>query len=237
MKKGYKYLVVALSLIVYGLSLFGCNTAETKKSEISGFYTFKQTISNLSVKHNVQNSGTYLLANKAPYDWGLEDKELTYQYSDNHSLRMKKNYTYVYEYTVSLSAEYSWGTYAMGSISVNCAGTYAYRTQPDGTYVAILDTPTDGELSCKSWRVEQASWGFNVSKYGGYNPHEDTDYSVSLTVFDNLETSEISEYVCGLSFLLKKSVLEDEENAILNGTLLHLNLINLLGQYSTIKKI
>ncbi len=202
------------------MTAIGCGGGEdtTEKSKLSGTYTYSEAIgadkslymttSLFNAKDQVRK---YLITTVYPMRMhtdlnndGTEDQTLCY--TIDQRLKLNKDYTYIYEYTILISNPNDWGG-KVAQVAVNMSGTFTYLedTSEDGIYKAYLSNPTAGT---------QEIYSFDVVGSGsyGYSIHTAPDMVIDLGYLATLSHYDFDKYTCGREVVVnktEKSVIDD----------------------------
>lgn len=213
------FVFLALSVIIC-LTAIGCGDETTaEKSKLSGTYTYSEAIGadktlymTTSLFNAKEYPKKYLVTTVYPMrvhtdlerNDGIEDQKLCY--TIDQRLKLNKDYTYVYEYTLLLSNPNDWGG-RVGKIAVSMSGTFEYIDDTDGdsVYRVFLSNPTAG-------KQEIYSCDITGSGSYGYSMHNTPDMVIDLGFLATLPHYTFDKYTCGREVFVdktEKSILDD----------------------------
>ena len=140
------------------------------------------------------NGVRYLYITRTP---GASEQPLCY--TVDRRLKLSRDYTYNYQYSIILSNPRDWGR-QFAKLSVEMNGTYTYTQSEDDieSFSVELSNPTSGEESISSYR----RW--NDDAYNWY-PHSGADYVLNIeTALAADERFEYNEYIAGRTVTVVK---------------------------------
>lgn len=150
-------IVTALSCIAFT----GCtkdNNTATKRSELYGTFTYQETLGLGDTKLRITHDTTKLNSNREyisstvyPINGNSEGTNISYNMDQR--LKLNRDYTYKYDYTVLLSNPGDWGA-SFARLLISITGTFDYReTAVDGKYNVVLNDPTEGEQTVYAFTI------------------------------------------------------------------------------------
>ena len=134
-------------LISISLLLFGCNNQvttqeETKKSDLRGTFVNNEVI-DAKFKKQIQD-GNYLYSTLYPQSIFLNDDQ-GIAYRIDQRLKLNKDFTYNYEYSIVLGSSDAWGSLEVSKVYVNISGTFNFKNyQKENEFIVYLSNPTSG---------------------------------------------------------------------------------------------
>ena len=231
MKKFTKILSLALCAICsLACVLFaGCAPEETesaaaKTSALRGTYTFQEE-KTAEFKKQIAD-GDYLYCTLYPH---RDMAETSILYRIDQRLKLNRDYTYAYEYTVILGNPNPWGGLEIAKLAVNITGTFTYTQKPysTGEYIVKLSNPTGGT---------EEIYGANFS---GANPadlyswaiHSTADYKIDFASVSKLANAVYDDYVKARTVYVYKAQTETESN-VLTDNVFYPYILNDIGRFS-----
>lgn len=195
-------LAAALSLALACTAGAACSEKTVEESELRGTFSYSEVINqNLYITHRTQDalpdSGrTYLFSNVAPINSGSEGTRVAY--SIDQRLKLNRDYTYLYDYTVLLSNPGDWGG-QISKLTVSIMGTFEFiKGAEEGTYSVLLSNPTGG--------VEQVNGSFlGAGGIYGWSMHSQPDMTLDFFTLSKLENYEYDEYVRSRAVVVNKT--------------------------------
>ncbi len=212
------------------LSLCACGKEETvKKSEVRGTYTYSKVYGQDKSLHITSDATfaaseykyEYLLATGWPEKAG-DGQSISY--AIDQRLKLAKDYTYFYEYTIALANPNDWGG-SVASISVSMAGTYTYIEKTDTEnkeYTVTLSNPVSGTRTVYASTITDAKSIYNWTKHG------DPDLVEDLAYLSTLPSYNFDKYTCGR----KVKVTNDGENLVLSDDIFFIDILMDLAKYN-----
>ncbi len=203
-------ILAALSLAsAFALSACGEEAPQTETSALSGTFTHSEAIKkdaanqDLRIYNQASAADNNLYCTVYPLNTVNGSKVC---YSVDQRLKLKRDFTYNYQYTITLTNSEEWGK-DFSSISVQIVGTFTYQTTDGVNYQVTLQNPAEGT---------QTIYGASVS--GEANIYAWTLNSTAGKIVDiayelSLDASfKYDRYTCGRSVSvskLEKSVGDD----------------------------
>lgn len=197
MKKFYKIILcLSLSLaVILSFSACGKDKGETEaKSGLYGTFTYQETLglgdSRLTITHDKNKSALTrdcIYSTVFPLDSGCEGTSVSYNMDQR--LKLNRDYTYKYDYTILLSNPGDWGA-SFARIVVSISGTFDYReTGKEGVYNVLLSNPTGGTQTIYAPQVS----GKNIYSWSIHSqPDYITDYSMQGVTYDKFVQSRMA---------------------------------------------
>ncbi len=230
MKTLKKYISVLLCalLVCTCLVFVGCGKKEENtelRSGLRGTFTY-QSEEVATFKKEIAD-GKYLFCNLYPHrDMG----ETNILYRINQRLKLNRDYTYSYTYTVVLGNPGSWGNLEQAKISVNITGTFTYtvKTYEKGTYIVHLSNPTGGTEEIYGMNFS----GANPADLYQWSMHTTADYKVDFANASKLDNFVYDDYVKARTVYVYKAQTEEESN-LLTDNVFYPYILDDIGRFST----
>lgn len=204
-----KCLAAALAAVLVCATGAACKNETEAESELRGTFSYTEIINqDLFITHRLQESvpdsgRTYLFSNVAPIDSGSEGTRIAY--SIDQRLKLNRDFTYLYDYTVLLSNPGDWGG-QISKLTVSITGTFEFLAGPEtGTYSVLLSDPTGG--------TEQVNGSFlGAGGIYGWSMHSRPDMTLDFYTLSKAEDYEFDEYVKSRVVVVNRSthVLTDD---------------------------
>lgn len=228
--KRFLSLAVCVLLSFACLLFVGCNdgdgeTAEEKRSELRGLFT-NQSEKNVEFKHQIAD-GDYLYCSLYPH---RDMAEISILYRTNQRLKLNRDYTYVYEYSIILGNPNPWGATEIAKLTVNITGTFTYTAKPysTGEYIVKLSNPTGGTEEIYGCNFN----GSNPADLYSWHIHGSADYTVDFAAVSKLNNFTYDEYVQARTVYVSKAQAEGESNTVTDA-IFYPYLLDDIGRYST----
>lgn len=174
-------------------------------SELRG--TFKNEEYNVSktYKKTTQDDEQYLFAMSYPFF--LLDDNTQFYYSSEQKLSLKKDFTYRYEYNISLSNS---GYQEIARIEVDMSGTFTYELLNDDlqTYYVSLSNPYAGKESIYSPLV------VGTSNPIYWSVHESPDVVIDIAECVNDPYFAYDKYIQTRKVIVTKKIAETDFNKV-----------------------
>lgn len=209
-KKIAAVILAALSLMsAFAFSACGEEPAETETSGLSGIFTHSEAIKkdtanqDLRIYNRADATDNNLYCTVYPLNTVNGSKVC---YGIDQRLKLKRDFTYNYQYTITLTNSEEWGK-DFSSVSVQIVGTFTYQTTDGANYQVALQNPTEGTQTIYGANVsgEANIYAWMLSSAAG--KILDVAYELSLDA-----SFEYNRYICGRSVSvskLEKSVADD----------------------------
>ena len=209
MKKISKVLISALTAISV-VSLAACGDGQSAgvaptaaKSTLIGTFTYQEVIGaggELLVTHdpsNIQPGSRSLMASTVyPLDTGMDWSRISYNMDQR--LKLKRDYTYEYDYTVIFGNPGDWGAACFAQITVNMTGVYTFDKIAEDLYFVTLSDPTGGSQAVRSFSVVGAGvYGLSV--------HNEDDLYLDYSYLSGVSGYKFDEYSRGRTVTVDKS--------------------------------
>ncbi|MBE7087150.1 MAG: hypothetical protein E7369_02470 [Clostridiales bacterium] len=229
LKSLLKTILLTIFCVIMVTSAFACGDkpAEEVKSGLSGTFTYNEALGadkSLKLTDSVfnckENRGKYLLTTVYPVRLDVTNGTNQLCYTMDQRLKLNKNFTYVYEYTIDISNPNDWGG-KVGRVAVQMLGTFEYvdDTNEDGIFMVNLSNPTGGE---------QEIYSFDVTGSGsyGYSMHTTPDAVFDLGFLASQDYHAFDKYTCG------REVVVNKPNKSLSDDVFFYDVMDLLAMYS-----
>lgn len=224
MKRKFGMMIALMTVCLAILSMVACqNESESDESALRGTFTYSEIINQgLYITHlqpdEVENNDRqYLFSNVYPINSGSEGTAIAY--SIDQRLRLKKDYTYSYNYTILISNPGDWGA-SSAKLVVNITGTFEYVASADeNEYSVLLSNPSGGT---------QELYGstFSSSNIYGWSMHSQPDLELDYSLLSKLDNYEYDEYVCSRVVAVNKST------KVLTDDVFYSEILNYIAMYS-----
>lgn len=220
-----KYLFLFISL----LSLISCSNntqIEENHSKLIGTFTFDKAIktdengNSLRIYNNLEdaiNNNMYT-SNIYPLNT-VNGSQVCYSYQQ--SLKLNRNYSYRYVYSIKLTNSEQWGK-DFALINVDIEGTFTYEKVNDFEYEVVLENPTSGSEKIYGANVTSPNniYSWNLAN----NP--------SLEINIEKEINNNQEYIFNRYIRGRKVTVEKNENdRILQDNIYYFDVMNDIGLY------
>ncbi len=205
------------------------NAVEPEKSELIGTFTYQETLGAseadaLRITHDKKNivkgDRSRILSTFYPINANMEGTRISYNMDQR--LKLKRDFTYEYEYTVVLGNPGDWGG-RFAQIAVDIKGNYTYEEISDGMYSVELSDPTGGTQKLRSYRVT----GGGIY---GLAMHDSDDCVLDYSYLSGLSGYVFDEYVGSRTVVVDKA--EDTQKQ-LDDDIFYPGLLDYLSQYGT----
>lgn len=154
-----KKIVLVLLTAVMCMTLAACKNKDdsqaTEKSGLIGTFTYSDSISTSEVVGNEWESALRLYGSEeaaeggnmyctvAPFDT-IQGSRVRYTYDQR--LRLKRDFTYLYQYNITLNNAEDWGN-DFTRVAVSVSGTFSYESSGNDVYTVRLENPTSGTFT------------------------------------------------------------------------------------------
>ncbi len=210
-----------MSLTSCGKSDGGTESGE-KKSELFGTFTYQETIGSDGSLHitndaNKEAGRRYIYSTQYPIASGNEGTPVAYNMDQR--LKLNRDFTYKYDYTILLSNPRDWGA-QFARVTFGITGTFTYASFDDGKYSVLLSDPTAGT---------QAVFASHISGQDNYSwsMHSQPDYVVDYEVMNTVEG-----YVCD-KYAKSRIVAVDKGSKRLRDDIYYADILDYITAYST----
>lgn len=212
-KKGFLTAVVAASVLCASLFV---SCGQEEETALRGTFTYSETVTTVvSNAQQTEDTGKqYLYSNMYPQ----LDANRNVAYNIDQSLKLNRDGSYVYRYSVILKNPYEWGG-ELAMLSVDVTGTFASADEGGGIYSVMLSDPTGGT---------QQVYGASIA--GGniysWSKHTDADLSLDYASLAHKEGYVYDEYVRA------RVVVVDKRTRSLTDDVFFPQLLNYISNYS-----
>lgn len=216
-------------LISISLLLFGCNNQvttqeETQKSDLRGTFVNNEVI-DAKFKKQIQD-GNYLYSTLYPQSIFLNDDQGIACRIDQR-LKLNKDFTYNYEYSIVLGSSDAWGSLEVSKVYVNISGTFNFKNyQKENEFIVYLSNPTSGREEFYGCYLR------NFASFKDNEIHPEADYVLNFDSLSKLENYQFDKYVKQRTVLVRKAVLENEDNSI-EDNIFFSDILDDLGHFNT----
>lgn len=216
-------------LISISLLLFGCNNQvttqeETQKSDLRGTFVNNEVI-DAKFKKQIQD-GNYLYSTLYPQSIFLNDDQ-GIAYRIDQRLKLNKDFTYNYEYSIVLGSSDAWGSLEVSKVYVNINGTFNFKNyQKENEFIVYLSNPTSGREEFYGCYLR------NFASFKDNEIHPEADYVLNFDSLSKLENYQFDKYVKQRTVLVRKAVLENEDNSI-EDNIFFSDILDDLGHFNT----
>lgn len=230
MKKTKKFLSVLFCLILSLVCVLftGCSNGDSETETISalrGTFTNQNEITAQFKKEHAD--GDYLYCNLYPH---RDMAEINILYRINQRLKLNRDYTYAYEYSVILGNPNPWGNLEIAKLSVKITGTFTYTAKPytKGEYIVKLSNPTGGTEEIYGCNFN----GANPADLYGWNIHGTADYRIDFSSVAKLDNFTYDDYVKARTVYVYKAQ-TDEETSSVTDNVFYPYILDDIGRFST----
>ena len=209
------------------ISLFaacGNEQNDAPQSALRGTFTYSETINQgLSVTNKFPgevevNNKQYLFSNVYPINYGNEGMAIAY--GIDQRLKLNRDYTYSYDYTVLISNPRDWGG-SNARLVVSITGTFEFAEGANtNEYSVLLSNPTGGT---------QQLYGATITSPDnyGWSIHSDPDLTLDYSVLSRVANYQYDEYVCSRVVIVNKTT------KMLSDDVFYPEILNYIALYST----
>jgi len=234
----FKSLLATVLAVITLLSmtfLFSCgvkNKEENDVSKLRGTFTFSQTYGqdkSLTITTNPELAASefkyqYLLVSGWPQRQIADNTGYNcVSYAIDQRLKLSKDFTYYYEYSIKLANPLDWGG-TVANITVSMGGTFTYLENEDSTkkdFTVKLSNPTSGTHTVYSARLNNASSIYN------WNIHGEPDLVEDLGYLATLPDNNFDKYTCGRTVKVRN----ETDNKVLTDDIFFVDILQDLGKY------
>lgn len=186
MKRINKFLILIATMFSLVTMLFAACGKKEEESALRGTFTNSKNIEvTISQDPLDESDKSQLYSNVWPY----LNAGQSIAYNMDQSLKLKRDYTYVYDYSVNLRNPGEWGG-DVATLSVSISGTFEFFDEGDGIYSVLLSNPTGGTL-----QVYGASIDNNRGDLYGWSKHPNPDLILDYDTLSHKEGYEYDVYV------------------------------------------
>lgn len=197
-------------LLLLLLALTSCGskngTTKARTSDLKGTFTYNEAI-NTQYKRNVDD-GNYLYCSIYPQTGIVDGEKFLYQIDQR--LKLNKDYSYNYEYSITLGNPGDWGNLQLAMLHINISGTFTYTKDKnsENKFIVNLSNPTSG--------IEEIYGTYlnNPTSYWQWEMHEEPDYVLDFSSLSKIENYSYDEYSCGRKVIVSKASSQEEKNTI-----------------------
>ena len=193
------------------------------ESALRGTFTYSETINQgLSVTNKQPgdvevNNKQYLFSNIYPINYGNEGMPIAY--GIDQRLKLNRDYTYNYDYTILISNPRDWGG-PNARLVVSISGTFEFAEGANANeYSVLLSNPTGG--------TEQL-FGATLASPDNYqwSIHSQPDLSLDYSVLSRVVGYQFDEYVCSRVVSVNKTT------KLLSDDVFYPEILNYIALYS-----
>lgn len=224
--KGKIRIIAALVAASLGVTLLAaCNNQSDAgdESALRGTFTYKETINEgLSTTNKTPaevevNDRQYLFSNVYPINYGNEGTPIAY--GIDQRLKLNRDYTYKYDYTILISNPRDWGG-SCARLVISITGTFTFSVADEDKYSVLLSDPTGGT---------QTLYGATITSPDNYNwaMHSQPDLSLDYSLLSQREGYVYNEYV------RSRVVAVDRTTKVLTDDVFYPEILNYIALYST----
>ena len=223
-----KFGIIAILMIVTLLvTLFAaCSDRDDNapQSALRGTFTYSETINQGLTTTNKfpgeveVNNKQYLFSNVYPINYGNEGTPIAY--GIDQRLKLNRDYTYSYDYTVLISNPRDWGG-ACARLVVSITGTFRFAEGANaGEYSVLLSNPTGGT---------QQLYGATITGQDNYGwaIHSNPDLTLNYSLLSRVAGYQYDEYVCSRVVIVNKTT------KLLTDDVFYPEILNYIALYST----
>ena len=227
--KGFKKLTTGLCLLAVvgaalGFTACGEKSSEAPKSELYGTFTCQETLGLGNTKLQITNDGSKVITNREyiystvyPLNYGCEGTNISYNMDQR--LKLNRDYSYKYDYTITLSNPGDWGS-NFARLVVSVTGTFDYRSAESGKFNVLLSNPTGGTQTLYASSIG-SQFIYNWSMHS--QPDMVTDYSAAALV----EGYKYDQYACA------RMTVVDKTDKTLKDNIFYTDILDYISHYST----
>lgn len=227
--KALSAITAAIILTISAAVFSSCAKKEEEKSvsAIRGTYTYQNVygqdkslrITSDSIKATSEYKYKYLFCSTYP-ERNAEDQPVSY--TVDQRLKLFKDFTYFYEYSIKLANPQDWGG-SIATVNVSMSGTFTYYdvTGEDKTYVVKLSNPIGGTHTVYGARITDSA-----SVYG-WSLHGEADFVEDLGYLSTLPDYNFDKYTRGRTVKLRDTV----EDKILYDDIFFTDIIQDISKY------
>lgn len=223
LKRIFITVLATLALLLGLTALTACKKEAPPESALRGTFTYSETINQgLVISHDAPggdsaNDRQYLYSNVYPINSGIQNTRIAY--GIDQRLKLNRDFTYVYEYSVLLSNPGDWGGQC-ARLAVNITGTFQFIGGDTGEYTVLLSNPTGGT---------QQVFGATIARPDiyGWSIHSQPDLTLDYSLLSMQEGYTYDEYVRSRVVTVNKTTKEIADDVF------YPELLNYIALYST----
>ena len=219
------FAIVMIAVLMLSL-LTACADKQdnVEQSALRGTFTYSETINQgLSVTNRLPgdvevNNKQYLFSNVYPINYGNEGMAIAY--GIDQRLKLNRDYTYNYDYTILISNPRDWGG-TNARLVVSITGTFVYAESSNSNeYSVLLSNPTGGT---------QQLFGatFTSQDNYGWSIHSQPDLTLDYSLLSKVANYQYDEYVCSRVVIVNKTT------KLLSDDVFYPEILNYIALYST----
>lgn len=226
MKRKISVLAIFMIAVLSVMLLAACADKQDEEatSALRGTFTYSETInqgitviggSPDSIK---VNNRQYLFSNVYPINYGYD--QMVIAYGIDQRLKLNRDYTYNYDYTILISNPRDWGG-TNARLVVSISGTFEFAEGANaGEYSVLLSNPTGG--------TEQL-FAATITSPSNYNwsMHSQPDLTLDFSLLSRASNYQYDEYVCSRVVRVNKTT------KILTDDVFYPEILNYIALYST----
>lgn len=187
--------IILVVLIATALVIFvGCNdeqtTEPTEKSGLIGTFTYSESIrtSNVASGNEFDRAlrlygseqdavNGNLWCDVYPFN-GIQGSRVSYTYDQR--LQLKRDFTYIYQYTITLTNSEDWGN-DFARMNVVMEGKYTYQDNGSGEFSVTLDNPYAGTQTVYGSTSSSSSniYGWSINSTATYVENVETELATN----------------------------------------------------------
>ena len=211
--------------VILVMLLVACSSKEenVEQSALRGTFTYSETINQgLTVTNRFPgevevNNRQYLFSNVWPISQGNEGMAIAY--GIDQRLKLNRDYTYSYDYTILISNPRDWGG-TNARLVVSITGTFEFAEGGANEYSVLLSNPTGG--------TEQL-FGATITSPDnyGWSMHSQPDLTLDYSLLSRVTSYQYDEYVCSRVVTVNKAT------KTLTDDVFYPEILNYIALYST----
>ena len=222
--KFFTIAMVAILLLTLLAACGGNKQPDAEQSALRGTFTYSETINRgLSVTNRSPgdvevNNKQYLFSNVYPINYGNEGMAIAY--GIDQRLKLNRDYTYNYDYTILISNPRDWGG-TNARLVVSITGTFEFAEGVNANeYSVLLSNPTGGtEQLFGATITSQDNYGWAI--------HSQPDLTLDFSLLSRVANYQYDEYVCSRVVSVNKTT------KLLTDNVFYPEILNYIALYST----
>ena len=215
MKKITKFFVVISAAILSLATLSFAACGKEEESALRGTFTYQDTKAvTVSQDPLDMNDKSHLYSNVYPF----MDAYSNVAYNMDQSLKLRRDYTYIYDYSITLKNPGDWGG-EFATLSVSITGTFDFVDEGGGVYTVALSNPTGGTQSVYGSTIT----GGNIYSW---SKHGEPDFILDYETLSHKDGYKYDEYV------RSHIVVVDKNDRSLSDDIFFPQLLNYICNYS-----